>query len=99
MKDIRKPARPYASFGPSTLTWGNANKTTAALSIGSRGALLANGDDVRVGFEQLTCRIRLRAAAGTDPRLLGRLITAGERFCVNLDTLRNGVHLDIAADV
>jgi uncharacterized OsmC-like protein len=63
-----------------------------------RGAL-AVSDDVRVGFELLSCRIRLRAAAGTDPRLLGRLVTAGERFCVNLDTLRNGVHVDIAADV
>jgi uncharacterized OsmC-like protein len=63
-----------------------------------RGAL-AVSDDVRVGFELLRCRIRLRAAAGTDPRLLGRPVAAGEPFCVNLDTLRNGVHVDIASDV
>ncbi len=62
-----------------------------------RGALAVR-DDVRVGFELLSCRIRLRAAAGTDPRLLRRLVTAGERFCVNLDTLRNGVRVDIAGD-
>jgi uncharacterized OsmC-like protein len=67
-------------------------------TLDARGAL-AVSHDARVGFEQLSCRIRLRAAAGTDPRLLGRLIAAGERFCVNLDTLRNGVHVDITTDL
>ncbi len=55
-----------------------------------RGCLNVN-PDVRVGFEELDCRVRLKAAAGTDPAQLKALGAAAERFCVNLDTLRGGV--------
>lgn len=59
-----------------------------------RGAL-AIDPDVRVGFNSLACEVRLRAAAGTDPRLVDKLVAAASRFCVNLDTLRDGVDVEV----
>jgi uncharacterized OsmC-like protein len=49
---------------------------------------------VRVGFEALQCEVELTAADGTDPRRLQALLTAAERFCVNLDTLRAGIEVN-----
>jgi uncharacterized OsmC-like protein len=51
--------------------------------------------DVRVGFEALTCRVGLRAAPGTDRRAVARLVAAAERHCVNLDSLRRGVDVEV----
>jgi uncharacterized OsmC-like protein len=50
---------------------------------------------VRVGFTELECSIRLRAAPGTDPRAVDRLLAAAKRFCVNLDTLTGGTRVRI----
>lgn len=63
-----------------------------------RGCLLIDRD-VRVGFERLSCNVRLQAAEGTDPRRLDALVAAAERVCVNVDTLRSGVEVAIAAEV
>jgi len=46
---------------------------------------------VPVGFQQMRSRLRLRAAPGTDPRAVERLVIAAERCCVILQTIRNGV--------
>ncbi len=62
-----------------------------------RGALGAD-PNVRVGFEALGCRVRLRAAPGTKPVAVERLLAAAERFCVNVDTLRSGVAIDLCTD-
>jgi uncharacterized OsmC-like protein len=48
---------------------------------------------VRVGFEELECSVTIRVAPGTDPRAVGRLLAAAERFCVNLDSLTKGVRI------
>ena len=58
-----------------------------------RGCLGAD-PDVRVGFEALDCRVGLAAVDGSDPRRLKALVTAAERFCVNLDTLRGGIEVN-----
>jgi uncharacterized OsmC-like protein len=58
-----------------------------------RGCLGADGT-ARVGFEALECRTRLRAQDGTDTARIRALLAAADRFCVNLDTLRDGVAVD-----
>lgn len=63
-----------------------------------RGCLLID-NDVRVGFERLSCKARLSAVEGTNPRRLAALVGAAERVCVNLDTLRNGVEVAVEAEV
>jgi uncharacterized OsmC-like protein len=62
-----------------------------------RGCLGAD-PDVRVGFEELSCKARLRAAPGTEEARLNALAAAAERFCVNLDTLRGGIEVVTSAD-
>ncbi len=63
-----------------------------------RGALAVD-PDVRVGFEALDCRVRLRAAPGTGPRRVERLVAAAERYCVNMDTLRGGVRVEVETEL
>ncbi len=63
-----------------------------------RGAL-AIDPGVRVGFEALDCRVRLRATPGTEPRHLKRLVAAAERYCVNVDTLRGGVRVEVETEL
>jgi uncharacterized OsmC-like protein len=46
--------------------------------------------DVRVGFSDLDCSVRLRVSPGTDPRAARQLMAAAKRFCINLDTLTGG---------
>jgi uncharacterized OsmC-like protein len=53
---------------------------------------------VPVGFQRLALDVRLRAAPGTPPARVHRLVAAAERACVVLDTLRAGVPVDVAFD-
>lgn len=57
-----------------------------------RGTLWVS-QEVRVGFQRMRCHVRLKAADGTDPLLVERLLKAAERSCVNLDTLRTGTEV------
>jgi uncharacterized OsmC-like protein len=63
-----------------------------------RGCLLVDRD-VRVGFERLSCRVRLAASDGTDRRRLDALVAAADRVCVNLDTLRSGIDVTTVAEI
>jgi uncharacterized OsmC-like protein len=74
-----------------------------ALEVEVSGELDARGclgvdADVRVGFEALTCRVRLTAAEGTNPRRVDFLVRAAERSCVNLDSLRQGLTVVTTAE-
>ncbi|RDH78618.1 OsmC family peroxiredoxin [Mycolicibacterium moriokaense] len=62
-----------------------------------RGCLLLDRE-VRVGFDTLSCAVRLAAAEGTDQRRLDALTAAADRVCVNLDTLRGGVEVATVAE-
>lgn len=53
---------------------------------------------VRPGFRKLGCTVRLRPAAGTDERRLQRVLDQAERLCVTLDTIRNGVPVDVLVE-
>jgi uncharacterized OsmC-like protein len=60
---------------------------------------LAMGRDLKVGFTSMSCRVDLRVPPGTDPKRLAALRAQGERSCVNLDTLRSGVAVEMAFGV
>ncbi|HEY7152227.1 MAG TPA: OsmC family protein [Solirubrobacterales bacterium] len=60
---------------------------------------LAIDPEVRVGFEWLRCEVRIRPTTGADPRLVRKLVTAAERHCVNLDTLSDGVKVEVRSQV
>lgn len=52
---------------------------------------LAVDSHVPVGFQSMTCDVRLRAKAGTSPELLEKLKATAERCCIVRQTLSNGV--------
>jgi uncharacterized OsmC-like protein len=58
-----------------------------------RGAL--GRQEVPVGFLGLQVLVRLRAAPGTQPARIERLLAAAESTCVVLATLRRGVAVDV----
>lgn len=53
-----------------------------------RGAM-AIDNKVPVGFQSLSCNVKLRAKEGKNPELLEKLQVAAERCCVVQQTLRN----------
>jgi uncharacterized OsmC-like protein len=63
-----------------------------------RGALAVNGS-VRVGFQSMHCQTSIGVAHGTDPQTVEMLLTAAERSCVILDTLRHGVDVTTKVDL
>ena len=63
-------------------------------TVDVRGAL-ALDPDVRVGFQSLESRVRLRAARETPARLIDQLMKAAKRACVNLDTLQRGTTVEL----
>lgn len=69
-------------------------QATVESNVDVRGTLAVDRQ-VPVGFQQVHSRIRLRAAAGTDPRALERLLAGTERCCVILQTLRHGVDVTL----
>jgi uncharacterized OsmC-like protein len=56
---------------------------------------LAIDDSVRPGFRRISCRVHLDPHPGSDPRKVEILIRHAEKLCVTLDTLRNGVPVDV----
>lgn len=58
-----------------------------------RGTLKVD-TSVPVGFQRIKCDVSIRAADGTDPGLIRRIVAAAEHSCVNLQTLRNGVPVE-----
>ncbi len=50
----------------------------------------------RVGFESMQCEVRLQPAPGTPPELYQQLIAKAERSCINLQTLRAGVPVEVS---
>lgn len=54
---------------------------------------------VKVGFRSMACRVHLRVPSDIDPRRVRMLQKQAEQSCVNLDTLRSGVSVDLAFDV
>lgn len=60
---------------------------------------MAIDPDVRPGFRWLAVDARVEPAAGTDSRLVEALTQGAERLCVTLDTLRNGVSVEVRSEI
>jgi uncharacterized OsmC-like protein len=58
--------------------------------VDARGTLLVDRN-VPVGFQQIKCQVRLKAAANVPPEKVKMLQAAAEHSCVVLQTLRTGV--------
>jgi uncharacterized OsmC-like protein len=58
-----------------------------------RGCLMVD-PKVRVGFQQMRCRVDLQPGAEVDAEKVQMLLAAAERCCVVMQTLRNGVAVD-----
>jgi uncharacterized OsmC-like protein len=73
------------------------------LSVEVRGEVdvrgtLAVDRAVPVGFQRLTCRLRVEPGPGVSSEALARLVAAAERACVVLQTLRHGVPVRLQID-
>jgi uncharacterized OsmC-like protein len=73
------------------------------LSVEVRGEVdvrgtLAVDRAVPVGFQRLTCRLRVEPGPSVSPEALARLVAAAERACVVLQTLRHGVPVRLQVD-
>jgi uncharacterized OsmC-like protein len=66
--------------------------------VDARGCL-AIDRTVRTGFRHIDVEVRLSPAAGTPAARLQTLLTLVEELCVTLDTLRNGVPIDVRSMV
>lgn len=60
---------------------------------------LAIDRSVKVGFQSMTCHVHLRVPPDVDPGRLAMLRKQAEQLCVNLDTLRSGIPVDLVFDV
>ena len=54
---------------------------------------------VNVGFRSMTCRVQLRVPADVDPKRIAMLRKQAEQSCVNLDSLRSGVPVDLVFNI
>lgn len=54
---------------------------------------------VKVGFTSMKCRVHLRVPSDIDAKRVATLKKHAERLCVNLDTLRSGVAVDMGLSV
>lgn len=58
-----------------------------------RGTLVVDRN-VPVGFQSMQCHVEMKAAEGTEQKLVERLLAAAEHSCVVLQTLRSGVPVE-----
>jgi len=57
---------------------------------------MAIDPSAQIGFRSMRCTVHLQTAPETEPRQLAALRATTERLCVNLQTLRSGVPVDLA---
>jgi uncharacterized OsmC-like protein len=60
---------------------------------------LAMDRAVKVGFRSMSCSVHLRVPADIEAKRIATLQKQAERSCVNLDTLRSGVPVDLVFNV
>ena len=60
---------------------------------------LAMDSSIRSGFRKLRCEIRIEPSGEVNERLMQTVLDQAERLCVTLDTLRNGVPIEVSAEI
>ncbi|MBX2802742.1 MAG: OsmC family protein [Myxococcales bacterium] len=60
---------------------------------------LAMERSVRPGFRALSATIHLTPSPSADPRVVKGILDYAERLCVTLDTLRNGVPIEVSSEL
>lgn len=60
---------------------------------------MAIDSSVRTGLRHIHCEIRLRPDPTADERLVRIVLDQAEQLCVTLDTLREGVPIDVSVEV
>jgi len=63
-----------------------------------RGTLIVNRA-VPVGFQNMRCKVEIKTAKETNPNLTRKLLAAAEYSCVNLQTLRSGIPVEIGVNI
>ena len=66
-------------------------EVTAEVDV--RGCLVVDRK-VPVGFQKMKCRVNIKTADGTDPKMVDMLRAASEYSCVVMNTLRSGVPIE-----
>ena len=66
-------------------------------NVDVRGALVVD-PEVPVGFQAIACKVRLQPAAGTPPARVKKLVDQAELLCITLQTLRNGVPVQVSCE-
>lgn len=72
-------------------------EVNVAGDVDVRGTMMIDRN-VPVGFLEMRCNVQMRAALGTDSRLLDKLKAAAEQSCVVLQTLRAPPRVDVRFD-
>lgn len=60
---------------------------------------LAIDPSVRPGFRQIRCEVRFQPSAGADERRVQMVLNQAELLCVTLDTIRNGVPVELVTQL
>lgn len=60
---------------------------------------LAIDPRIRVGLQDMSCRVRLRPSSASDPGRVEQLLRTAEQACVTLDTLRRGTPVDVRVEI
>ena len=72
-------------------------QVSARAEVDVRGTLLVDRD-VPVGFQKMTCEVRVETAINVPVEKMRLLLAAAERRCVVLQTLRSGVQVQTQFD-
>jgi uncharacterized OsmC-like protein len=71
-----------------------ALEVDVSAQVDTRGTLVVDRT-VPVGFQSMRCQVTIQPAEDTDPQLVEKLLAAAEYSCVNLQTLRSGVAVEL----
>jgi len=67
-------------------------------NVDVRGTLMLDRD-VPVGFQTMRCHVDIQPAASAKPEMVQKVLAVAERSCVNMQTLRAGLPVEVTTTV